>query len=338
MRIGQHIFKPFESVCIIAEIASSHEGRVDLAMRLTEYAAQAGADCVKFQLFKADELLVPSHPKYQILNSLELRRDDWKKVFAHAQSLGICVIAEAYDEASLMFAQELGADAFKIPTSDLTDAFLLKRAAAAHTPLLLGVGGATRGEIDFAVKACEEVGNHTLILLHGFQSFPTRIEDSNMQLLSILLKDYPYETGFADHCDGELELAMYFPLIAVGLGATVIEKHITTDRSLKGRDYYSALNPDEFAAFVDLIRQVEQACMFRGFGVSEAEAAYRTLMKKKIVARRDIAEGGTITQEDICFRRTVEEGLTPEHCRQLLGKAKRTIKRHSCIVREDVDA
>ena len=322
---------------MIAETASSHEGRVDIAKKMADAAAAAGADAIKFQMLDADSLLVPGHHKYKSFKEIQFSEREWRDIIAYARSTGLCIIAEIFDDKSFVLAEQLNIDIYKVPTSDLTNPFLLSGMAASGKFVILSVGSATEAEIEFAVKAFESKGNKNLALMHGFQNFPTKIEDTKFRLLDFLKRRYPYYIGFADHVDAESELALVLPAAAIGYGASIIEKHITLDRSLKKRDYYSALDPREFSRMVGLIRGVEKAYGSPGSGHSPAEAAYRKLMKKKIVAGRNIAKGQMIRMEDIMFRRTDEDGLIPGEYQKILRQAKKIMPEYSVIREEDVD-
>lgn len=337
MIINGKEIKPYESVFVIAETASSHEGNMDIAKRLADAVSAAGADAIKYQMFSADSLLVPSHHKYGSFSQIQFSEDAWREIVAYARSRGLFVIAEVFDSSSLELAVSLNISVIKVPTSDLVNPFLLRQASAAAGTLILSVGAATEEEIAYAVQEVSASGKQDIIVMHGFQSFPTKIEDTNFRLLNFLKQKYPYPVGFADHIDADSELALYYPLIGIGFGASVIEKHITLNRSLKGRDYYSALNPGEFAYLVGLVRIVEKSYGKRDFGSTGAEIAYRNLMKKRIIALRDIAEGERIALADIGFRRTDEPaGLMPCEYEKALGRAARAIPANAQITGEDV--
>jgi N,N'-diacetyllegionaminate synthase len=336
VNINNTPLRSFRSIFVIAEIASAHNGEVGMAKKMADAVRMTGADAVKYQMFRADELLVPAHSKYRKLKEIEFPQDDWAEIVHYARALGLLVIAEIFDEGSFKLALELGIDVFKIPSSDLTNPNILSSVAEAMQPVILSVGAATAGEIDFAVKTCEGSGNRNLILMHGFQSFPTRMEDTNFRLLELLKCRYQYNIGFADHIDAESDLARFLPLVAIGYGASVIEKHITLDRSLKGRDYYSALNPDEFSEMVSSVREIEKGYGSHEIGASPAEIEYRRLMKKTVVASHDISKGCCIGADDICFRRAGEEGLAPNECSKLMKRARRSIRKYAVIRETDV--
>lgn len=338
MKINGKDICPFQFIFLIAETASSHEGQVELAKKLADGALLATTDAIKYQFLNADDLLVPSHHKYGSFKELQFSANEWKEIVGYARSLGLFVIAEIFDEKSLDLAVELDIGMIKIPTSDLANPKMLKKASSPGRALILSTGAATEEEICFAVACCEEGGCRDLILMHGYQSFPTRLEDTKFELIEILRRNYPsYLVGFADHIDAELDLALSYPLSAIGYGASVIEKHITLDRSLKGRDYYSALEPEEFKKMAGWIRDVEKGYGNGGPGKSSAEKKYRQLMKKMIVTNVDIAPGELITLDKISFRRTDEEGgLSPMNYEKILKKAVRFIPAYGVIKENDV--
>ncbi|MBF0380231.1 MAG: N-acetylneuraminate synthase family protein [Magnetococcales bacterium] len=327
---------PYESIFLIAETASSHEGDVDLAQKLADAVKESGAHAIKYQLQNPDNLLVPTHHKYASFKELQFNDREWRGIIGHAKALQLPVIAEVFDEESCNLALDLDIDVLKLPTSDLSNPHMIDKIVASSKTTILAVGGATTNEIAKAVSACTEQGHDKLILMHGFQSFPTKIEDTNLSLLSYLKQNYDFPIGFADHVDAESDMALVLPLVAVGFGATVIEKHFTLDRSLKGRDHYSALNPDEFKKLVAQTALIEKAYGKTPFGTSKAEVKYRELMKKKIVANTVIKAGETISLNSLSFRRSDENGLLPGNYPDILGRAIRDIEPFETITKKDV--
>ena len=325
---------------IIAEIASAHEGNPDLAERLYRLAAETGADAVKFQIFRRDALLCHHHPKYASFGEIEMSAAAWRRLLQVAAELPPDLMVEVFDEESLALAEESGAvAAYKVPTSDLGNLPFLQRLAATGKPLHLGVGGAMLDEIDAAVACLRQAGaGERLVLMHGIQSFPTRLEDSHLAWIPSLLRRYGVPVGYADHVDAEeREWARLLPAMAVAVGARVIEKHLTDDRSRKGRDYYSSLEPAEFRSFVALLRQLPVA-LGGGDGVlGDAGTAYRYLMKRQAVAARPIGAGAPLQAGDVVFKRTGRAGLAPLEMTQLYGRAVgRDIAADEPITREDL--
>jgi sialic acid synthase SpsE len=310
---------------IVAEIASAHEGDPGLARRLFDLAAATGADAVKFQIFRRSALISRAHAKYDSFGEIELSEAAWRDLLGHAAAAAVDTVIEVYDEPSLALAESAGeVAAYKIPTSDIANPALLKSVAATDKPIQLAVGGATDEEIDAAVALLRSTSQAPLTLTHGFQSYPTAVADARLARLETLRRRHGLAVGFADHTDAEAaELARLVPAMAVAAGATVIEKHFTDDRSRRGRDHYSALNPDEFANFVALMREVAAAIGDAADTPSPAELTYRDQMKRHAVAARDLAEGKALAAGDIVFKRTGRTGVSPLGLPSLLRRRLR---------------
>ncbi|MDP2599832.1 MAG: N-acetylneuraminate synthase family protein [Deltaproteobacteria bacterium] len=304
-----------KSVFVVAEAANSHEGSLDTAKKLVEAAVEAKADAVKFQKFVTEELLVSSHPQFSLFKSLELKEEEWKELFVYARKLKIVVFADVFDLPSAVFMASLNVPAYKIHSTDLSNPDLLQYVASQKKPVFLGVGATHLKEIEKALSFLHD----DVVLMHGFQAFPTRIEDTHLAFLKTLQEKFHLPVGFMDHIDADDPFAQVLPVAAVAYGASVIEKHMTLDRSKKGIDHESALNPDEFRQFVRHVRRLEPAMGLTEREFSEAEQQYRLKMKKSIVARRDIAAGEVLTKEMLAYKRATG-GLSPMDACQLLGK------------------
>jgi len=316
-------------VYIIAEIASSHEGEPALADRLVELAASTGADAVKLQLFRRDMLMSRYHPKYDAFGQIEIAPAAWAEILSTAATRDVDIVIEAYDPASLELAESTGVvTGYKIPNSDIGNSEFLRQFAACGKRLFLGVGGATLPEIQSATDALVAAGATDIVLLHGFQSYPTPIGDSHLARLQTFAQVFGLPTGYADHVDAEdRELARILPAMALAAGATVIEKHLTDDRSRRGRDYYSALNPDEFTEFVALMRKLAAAVGEGEVRLSVEEAAYRHMMKRQAVARTSLVAGTQLPPEAVVYKRIGRPGLTPEDVVRFIGRRLRVDKR-----------
>lgn len=325
-----------EPTFIIAEIASAHEGSINLMKKLIEAAIKSKADAVKFQLFDADELLVKQHPKYKSLKEIEFNEKEWEEIFEYVKSFEIVVLSDVFDIRSVNIADKY-VSGFKVHSTNVCDPSLLLYVAKKKKPTLISTGGSTLNEIKKAIEIFKENKNDDIILMHGYQAFPTKIEKNNLNLIKSWRQYFNYPVGLADHIDAESEMAIIIPLIAVALGANVIEKHITLDRSRKGRDYYSALNPKEFEKMVEMIRLTEKSLGSDEFELSEEEKKYRELMKKYIVAKTRIAKGSKITENQIAFKRTLTPGLLPTEKSKIIGKiAKKDIEKDENITIEKV--
>lgn len=316
IKIGKKVMGENNPAFVIAEAANSHEGSLEVAKKLVRAAADAGADAVKFQKFVVEELLVSTHPDFNLFKSLQLKDDEWRELFDYGRELGIIVFADVFDIQSAEFMSSLNVPAYKIHSTDLSNPDLLKYVEAKGKPIFLGVGATYLDEIEKALTLLHK----EVVLVHGFQAFPTRIEETNFKFLKTLRDRFHCLVGFMDHVDGSDELANILPLVALGYGACALEKHITLDRSKKGIDHESALNPNEFQKFVRLVRKVELAIGTGENLFSENEEHYRLKTKKSIVARRDIRAGEVVTHEMLAFRRA-RRGRPPMEANKIIGLA-----------------
>jgi len=307
---------------VIAEIASAHEGEVDHCINLAQMADRTGADAVKFQIYNRENLVSTQHEKYDAFGIIELTPNEWRKVLTTAAGLNADVVVEVYDDVSLALCEEVGAvDVYKVPSSDAGNSAFLKKVAATGKPILLATGGATKQEIEIAADALKENRNTGVWLMHGFQAYPTSITDTNLAEIHNLAANFGFRMGYADHSDADdTELAFVLPTMALAAGATVIEKHFTDARCKKGRDHYSALNPDEFVTFLSRLRRYGNAIGSVSGELNEAERLYRTQMKKFAVAARPIAAGEIIQQDSVTFKRTGQEGFGPDKLSSLVGR------------------
>lgn len=304
---------------MMAETASSHEGRAELALSLLHAAVSAGADLIKFQLLRGDDLLTPDHPKYGAFQQIQMEPAAWREIASEGARLGARLVAEVFDEASLDLASTLPFVALKIHSTDLGNPRMLDAVAGDGRPVFVSTGGATFDEVGIALDRLDR-GRGGTVLLHGFQSFPTRLEDSNLRQIGVLRQRFGRPVGYADHVDGDSSMAMLLPIMALGAGARVLEKHLTLDRRLKGRDYYSALNPDEFARLVALMHDADVALGRADDTLSGAELEYRALMKKTTVARQNLPVGHVLSDMDLAFRRAPLTGVAPMDAPTLVGR------------------
>ncbi len=304
---------------VIVEIASAHEGDAALCKKLVEESARTGADGIKFQIFSADELMVSTDSRHEIFSKIELTPQEWEDVISLAKQTGLEVLADVFDEQSFGLASRLGVSTFKIHSTDLTNPDLIAKVAKRGRPILLSTGGGTEEEIQEAIELISSCGNSDITLIHGFQNYPTLLEDTNLKAMESLRKRYGLRVGYHDHVDAETELALVLPSIAAAMGAVMIEKHITPDRSKKGYDYQSALNPNEFKEMVSRLRESEKSFGDGSLDLREAEKKYREATRKNIVAREKIPEGAVIERSMLAFKRS-EPGLQPSEVGKVLGK------------------
>lgn len=325
---------------IIAEMACSHEGDARFAKEIIAGAAAAEADAIQFQIWSLKDTCVPHHPDWDKLARIELSRETWRSLADYAHSLRpeMQIIACVYERSSVDFAETLNVNAYKLHSADLSNPYMVKHVAATGKRIDLSVGASTIGEIQSALEWIRETSGSEVWLMYGYQNFPTRTDDVHLDYMIKLKQLFQLPVGYQDHSDAETGAAFWLPAAAVGMGVDILEKHITHDRSYKGIDHEAALNPDEFARFVKMVREIEAA---RGIAVPKAfsadEVKYRKYSKKSVVARHDLPAGRTISEADLLFMRAPELGLPPDQVSRLAGRtSKRDIKAYELIREEDL--
>lgn len=315
---------------IIAEAGVNHNGDIALAKRLIEVAAEAGVDMVKFQTFSADRLATGSASKaeYQsqstgesesqhaMLRRLELSRDMHHVLIEHCRTHGIRFFSTGFDVESLDFLVELGLDLIKVPSGEITNLPYLRRVAVHGKPVILSTGMASLGDIESALAVLEQGGidREHITVLHCNTEYPTPMADVNLRAMRNIGQAFEVAVGYSDHTAG-IDVA----IAAVALGATVIEKHFTLDRSLPGPDHAASLEPDELKAMVAAIRNIELAL---GDGIKRAtrsEARNMPIARKSIVASRPIRAGETFTAENITAKRP-GTGISPMRWDEVVGR------------------
>lgn len=327
---------------IIAEAGVNHNGEMDLARRLVDAAAAAGADWVKFQTFVANRLVTASAKKadYQekstsagesqrtMLHRLELTREMHVELIAHCASRGIGFFSTGFDIESVDMLIELGLQAFKIPSGELTNLPYLRYVGRFNMPTILSTGMATMEEIGSAIHVLEQAGTtrDRITVLHCTSEYPTPMNEVNLRAMNTIRDTFGVATGYSDHTRG-IEVA----IAAVALGATVIEKHFTIDRTLPGPDHAASLEPDELKAMVDGIRNMEIALGDGMKRVTDSEARNRPIVRKSIVAALPIAAGEVFTESNLSTKRP-GTGLSPMRWDEVIGKtAQRAFKADELI-------
>lgn len=302
------------SVTVIAEAGVNHNGDMELARRLVEGAASAGADLVKFQTFSASRLVTREARKadyqtqttdaaeshYQMIKRLELSLEAHHVLIAHCAQHGIGFFSSGFDNESLDFLNALGLTAFKIPSGEITNLPYLRHVGGFGKNIILSTGMATLDEVAAALAALEQAGTprNRITVLHCNTEYPTPMCDVNLKAMCTMRDELGVAVGYSDHTSG-IEVA----IAAVALGATVIEKHFTLDRNLPGPDHKASLEPAELAAMVRAIRNIETAL---GDGVklpSPSEAKNIAIARKSLVAARPILAGEPFTEENLAAKR-----------------------------------
>lgn len=319
---------------IVAEAGVNHNGDTHLAKNLVEIAASAGADVVKFQTFSANRLVTQRARKadyqvkkteqdesqYNMLRRLELTISMHEELIAYCKQCGINFCSTGFDEQSIDFLVGLGIDFIKVPSGEITNLPYLRHVGAINKPVILSTGMATLGEVESALEVFEMAGmcRNRIIVLHCNTEYPTPMADVNLRAMKSIADALGVAVGYSDHT-----LGIEVPIAAVAMGACLIEKHFTLDRSLPGPDHKASLEPSELKAMVSSIRNIEQAM---GDGIkrpTSSEIKNRSVVRKSLVAARDINTGELFSPENITTKRPAT-GISPMRWDEIIGtKAKR---------------
>ena len=315
---------------IIAEAGVNHNGDLGLARRLIDAAAVAGADRVKFQTFSADRLATVSADKapYQarttgsdesqhaMLRRLELSRAMHVELIGHCRSRGIEFFSTGFDPASVDLLAELGASCFKVPSGEITNLPYLRHVGRYGKPVILSTGMSSLGEIEAALAVLEQSGTRRsqITVLHCTTEYPAPMAEVNLRAMLTIRDAFGVAVGYSDHTPG-IEVA----IAAVALGAAVIEKHFTLDRTLPGPDHKASLEPMELASMVRSIRNVEQALGSPIKRATDSELGNKPIARKSLVAARAIRAGEVFTEANLAVKRP-GNGLSPMCWDQVLGR------------------
>ena len=319
------------SVLVIAEIGVNHDGRLDKGLELIEAAFFSGADAVKFQTYRTDLIVTSTAPKadYQksrpgqnqldLLKSLELSKEDFRRLSQRASSRGIEFLSTGFEQESVDFLVDLGMERIKIPSGEITNLPLLRHIGKKRLPVLLSSGMADLGEIESAIEALESSGTsrENITVLHCTTDYPAQFEDTNLRALETIRKAFSVSIGYSDHTLGS-EVA----IAATALGSEVIEKHITLDKTLPGPDHAASMEPDEFSRMVKSIRNVEAAM---GDGIKKPgnrELLNIPVARKSLVASRPIRLGEKFSAYNVTAKRP-GTGVSPMMWDVFIGRIAR---------------
>ena len=322
---------------LLAEMACAHDGQVERVLRMIHDAADAGFDGIQFQLFSTERLLTPHHRFFEKVRRLEIPYASWRSVFEAARMRRLSIFVNPLSIDAFAEIRDLGADALKIHSADLSNPEMLHSLAEFKLPVLVGVGGSTIAEIRHTLDLLSSIGISDLIVMHGFQGYPTKMDDTNLNCIPYLREKFEVHVGYQDHIDGDDEMGFILPATAAAMGAALLEKHITDDRARRGTDFESALDRDGQARFVRIIRDAHRArgtCK-KDF-LSDAEVEYRKTFKKSLVASRDIAQGEILETQMISSMRGDVLGLTPSDLQAIIGKkTAKPISKFSILQADD---
>ena len=315
------------SVFIIAEAGVNHNGSVEMAIQLADEAHKAGADCVKFQTFKASELAsrcakraayqnktVGDGSQIKMLKSLELSYDEFITLKKHCDEIGICFLSTPFDRDSIVFLEELDMPFWKIPSGEVTNFPYLRMIAQTHKDVVMSTGMCNMSEIQEALSVLKTYGTGNIVLMHCNTEYPTPYEDVNLKAMNTIKNTFGYEVGYSDHTCG-----IEIPIAAVAMGAVVIEKHFTLSRKLDGPDHKASLQPEELREMVSDIRHLEAAMGTGEKTPSPSERKNIDVARRSIVAGKKINKGEVFTEDNLKVKRP-GGGISPMRWLDILGK------------------
>ena len=340
IEIGNKLIGEEEPCFIIAEAGVNHNGDTKLAMQLIDAAKDAGADAVKFQTFKTENLLsknivVPKHVEskeslFDTIRGLELSEEAHYMLSEYCKQKGIVFMSTPMDNNSVDLLEDIGVPVFKVASCDLDNLPLLKYISKTEKPIILSTGMGSISEVGEAIEVIKSNGNADIILLHCVSAYPPKVEDVNLRAMETLRNAFKLTVGYSDHTIG-----INIPLAAVALGAKVIEKHFTLDKNMEGPDHAVSADPDDLERLVSGIREIEESF---GTGVkvpSKDEIEMRRSFRKSIVAIADIKKGATIMPEMLSVKRP-GTGISPKYFDFVAGrKAERDLSKDDLITMDD---
>lgn len=331
--IGEREVGPGLPVYVVAEAGANHDRDLKTAHRLVEVAAECGADAVKFQTYRAENMYSrftprfkemddfdrspPGETPFELIKRVELPREWQGELRDHAIELGLDFLSTPFDLDIARELAELGVKAFKIASSEIVYYDLLRTAASYGRPVIISTGNSALADVEMAIDAVRGVGNEQIVLLHCVSQYPAKHEDLNLRAMQTMAVAFDLPVGFSDHTMGATAA-----VLAVGLGACFIEKHFTLDRGRRGPDHPSSAEPQELADYVRAIREAESALGSPVKRVQESEEENHRLGRRSIHALVDIPLGTQITADMLTVKRPAL-GIHPAHKGVVVGRSAR---------------
>lgn len=306
-----------EPTFVIAEAGINHDGKLAQAKKLVQEAGNAGADAVKFQVFKAEEFCSKNSKYFGLFKALEFTTEEWIEIAELARGVGITFSASVFGENSADILEKIGSPMYKIASGDITYLSLLNYVAMKRTPIVLSTGMATIGDVEAAIQEIYRTGNKKVALLHCVSNYPTKHEEANLRVVQTLKDLFRVPVGFSDHTVGSL-----IPIAAAAIGANLVEKHFTLNRNLPGPDHKFSLEPSQFKEMVENIRTVERSL---GDGVkrlTKGEEKLKKLARRSLVARIAVPKGSRITRNAVKIVRP-GNGIDPKFLNVVMGRVAR---------------
>ena len=310
---------------IIAEAGVNHNGHLDTALELIKAAKLAGADAVKFQTFKTENLVTTKaaladyqsvqgkvNNQYELLKSLELSYDQFSQLKNFSDEIGIDFLSTAFDDDSIDFLHSINIPRWKIPSGEIDNLPYLMKIATFNKPVIISTGMSTLEEIRNCVNVFKN-SKSNISILHCTSEYPAPLDEINLRAIQTLKSEFKVDVGYSDHTEG-----IEVPLVAVALGANIIEKHFTLNRNSNGPDHKASLEPEELKKMVTGIRNIELAL---GDGVKKpttSELKNKNLVRKSIVAKKAITKGEKLTEKNLTLKRP-GTGISPMLWFEILG-------------------
>lgn len=330
---------------MIAEAGVNHNGSLDMALQLVDAASAAGTDAVKFQAFRANRLVSRRAQKaayqkrttsraesqYDMLRALELAPANFRAIRAHCKRRGIEFLCSPFDERSADMLESIGVHRYKLGSGEITNVPLLVHVARKGAPLILSTGMCVLADIERALHAILEAGNDKVSLLHCVTEYPSPYDQVNLRAMHTMRAAFGVPVGYSDHTPG-----IEMPIAAVALGAEIIEKHFTLDRTLPGPDHAASLEPEELGAMVQSIRHVERALGHGRKVPARCELENLAVARKSLVARTSLRAGEVLSRGKITVKRP-GDGIPPYDLEKVIGRKLRRAVRVDEVLRwEDI--
>jgi len=326
--VGNYTIDSKSPVFIIAEAGVNHNGNINTAKKLIDTAVDAGANAVKFQAFKTENLILTdvekaqyqksttgtSESQYEMLKKLEITKEQNLELVNYCKQKNIIFLTTPFDEESLDDLDELNLPAYKVASTDTTNLLFLKKIAQKGIPIFLSTGMSYLEEVELALKEISKY-NQDIILLQCTANYPINDEDANLNVIKTYQDKFDILVGYSDHSVG-IGASPY----AVPMGAVVVEKHFTLDKDLSGPDHRASLSPTELKDFVSEIRKVEKYLGSKTKQPSKDEEKTRLSLQKSLVALHTINKGEVFTEHNIVAKRTGGKGISPIHYKNIVGK------------------
>ena len=332
VKIDGRLIGPNQPTYFVAEAGLNHNTDIKLAKKLIDEAKGCGADAVKFQTYKAEQFLTPSSSFYKGFKGAEIAFEKFGELKDYAKNIGITFFSAPFDLQSADFLNEIRVPCFKIASGDMTDIPLIRHVAKMDKPMIISTGLANMDEVEIAVNTCLDEGNKKIILLHCIAHYPTEPNETNLFAMETIRNKFHLPVGYSDN--GE---SLLVDIVAVSMGANIIEKHFTLDKKLPGPDHFFSIDPP---GLKNLISQIQIVESMKGDGIKSPQSSEIPLItetRKSITASMDIQKDEILTKEKLLTKRPAT-GIEPKYLDQILGKKlNRSVKQDTAIVWEDIE-